>query len=445
MVAMRVPPRPTRHHARRVWATIGATCAGVILGVISGIGAAGGGHWPQWRGPGRDGVSAETGLLQRWPNSGPPRLFTATGLGTGFSSVAVTGGRIYTMGNISGGQHVIALEESGGKRIWATRIAAASRRGDGYDGPRGTPTVDGDLVYALGTDGTLLCLEAATGRERWRRHLERDLDGRMMSGWDWSESPLVDGDRVVVTPGGARSAMVALNKLTGAEIWRATIPDLGGRGSDGAGYSSIVISHGGGVKQYVQLMGTGLVGIRASDGRFLWGNNRVANGTANISTPVVKDNFVFASSAYNTGSVLVELSAAAGSVRAIERYFLDARDFQNHHGGMVLVGDHLYGGHGQSQGFPVAIELRTGKLMWPQVRSSAGQGSAAVIAADGRLYFRYQNGVVVLIEATPDAYREAGTLRIPNPHSLSWPHPVVAGGRLYLREQDALHVYDVRR
>lgn len=402
--------------------------------------------WPQWRGPARDGVSRETGLLQQWPNGGPRRLWTATGLGLGFSSPAVTAGRIITLGDISGGQHVIALDETSGKRLWATRIGPGYRSGDGFNGPRGTPTVDGELVYAIGTDGTLICVESATGRERWRRNLERDLGGRMMSSWEWSESPLVDGDRVVVTPGGPRSAMVALSKITGAEFWRATIPDLGPRGSDGAGYSSIVISNGGGVKQYVQLMGSGLVGIRASDGRFLWGNNTVANGTANISTPIAHGNLVFASSAYSTGSVLVELSPAGdGLVSAKERYFLTANQFQNHHGGMVLVGDHIYGGHGSSQGFPVAIEMTTGRLTWPRVRSSVGEGSAAVIAADGRLYFRYQNGVVVLIEANPSAYREVGVLDIPNPHSLSWPHPVIAGGRLYLREQDALHVYDIRR
>jgi outer membrane protein assembly factor BamB len=350
------------------------------------------------------------------------------------------------MGDLRAGQHVIALDEETGKVLWATRIGGRYDSPDDYSGPRGTPTVDGSLLYAIGTEGQLVCLDAASGKERWRRSLPRDFGGFMMSVWEWSESPLVDEDRVVVTPGGPKAGIVALDKMTGAEIWRAAIPRIGPNGADGAAYSSIVISQGGGVKQYVQMMGRGLVGVRASDGAYLWGNNAVANGTANISTPIVRANNVFASTGYGAGAVMVELSPAAnGRVTATQRYVIDGSRFQNHHGGMVLVGDYIYAGHGQSNGFPVCIELATGRLVWPQARSSVGSGSAAVIAADGRLYFRYQNGQVVLIEASPAAYREAGSFPIPNPDALSWPHPVIAAGRLYLREQDALHVYNVKR
>jgi outer membrane protein assembly factor BamB len=404
-----------------------------------------GGNWPQWRGPQRDGVSTETGLLTSWPKDGPPKLFTVTGLGRGFSSVSVAGGRVYTMGDLRNGQHVFALDEDTGKQIWASRIGQVFMHPDEFHGPRGTPTVEGALLYVVNTDGEVVALETATGKERWRKSLSRDFGGRMMSQWNWAESPLVDGDRVVVTPGGARAGIVALNKLTGAEIWRATIPSFGNKGADGAGYSSIVISNGAGVKQYVQLMGRGVVGVRASDGAFLWGNNAVANDIANISTPVVKDNYVFASTSYDTGSALIELAPGGKTgVTATQRYFLDPGKFQSHHGGFVLLGNYLYGGHGQNHGFPVCIELTTGKLMWPDVRG-AGTGSASVVAADGRLYFRYQNGIVALVEATPATYRELGSFQIPNPHTLSWPHPVVAGGRLYLRELDALHVYNVKR
>jgi outer membrane protein assembly factor BamB len=420
--------------------------AALWLAGAAGLSAAPpGGNWPQWRGPQRDGVSSETGLLTSWPKGGPTKLFTATGLGRGFSSVSVAGGRIYTMGDLAGGQHVFALDEETGKQIWATRIGKVYTSPDDFHGPRGTPTIDGALLYVVDTDGDVVALDTATGKERWRKSLSRDFGGRMMSQWNWAESPLVDGDRVVVTPGGSRAGLVALNKLTGAEIWRSTIPSFGSKGADGAGYSSIVISNGAGVKQYVQLMGRGVVGVRASDGVFLWGNNAVANDIANISTPVVKDNYVFASTSYDTGSVLLELAAGGKSgVTATQRYFLDPGKFQSHHGGVVLLGNYLYGGHGQSRGFPVCIELASGKLMWPEVRG-AGTGSASVVAADGRLYFRYQNGIVALVEATPDTYRELGSFQIPNPHTLSWPHPVVAGGRLYLREQDALHVYNVKR
>jgi outer membrane protein assembly factor BamB len=405
--------------------------------------AAPGGNWPQWRGPLRDGVSTETGLLASWPQGGPPRLWTAAGLGRGFSSIAVANGRVFTMGDRRDGQYVIALDEESGKQVWATRVGAIYT--DDYAGPRGTPTVDGDLVYAIDTDSDIVCLDSATGKERWRKNMARDFGGRMMSGWNWSESPLVDGERVVVTPGSPRAGLVALDKHTGIEIWRSSIPQIGRNGSDGAGYSSIVISNGGGVKQYVQMMGRGLVGVRASDGVYLWGNNSVANPTANISTPVVTNNYVFASTSYGAGSVLVELSPAAGGrVKATEKYTLDGNVFQNHHGGFVLIGDYIYGGHGLRRGTPVCLELATGKMMWPPTRN-AGEGSAAVMAADGHLYFRYENGVMMLIEASPSGYKEAGSFPIPNVSQPSWSHPVIAAKRLYLREQDALYVYDIKR
>ena len=399
--------------------------------------------WPQWRGPNRDGVSTETGLLQSWKPGGPALAWRAAGLGTGYSSVSVAGGRIFTMGDAGGAQLLIALNAADGKRLWTTRVGAPWV--DEMGGPCGTPTVDGDLVYALGTEGDLVCVEAATGKERWRRRLPADFGGQMMSMWKWSESPLVDGDRVVVTPGARGAALVALDKRTGKEIWRSAVPDLGPRGKDGAGYASIVISSGGGVRQYVQLMGRGLVGIRASDGKLLWNYNRIANDVANIPTPIVKDDLVFASTGYQTGAVLLRLSAAAGGVTAHEAYFLEPRTFQNHHGGMVLVGDYVYAGHGHNKGFPIAIELLTGKVAWGGDIRNAGTGSAAVAYADGELYFRYQNGTLILVEATPAGYKEKGSLTIPGVDGPSWPHPVVTGGRLYLREQDALLAYDVRR
>jgi outer membrane protein assembly factor BamB len=382
-------------------------------------------------------------LLTSWPEGGPPKVWTATGLGAGLSSVSVAAGRIFTMGDRRDGQYVIALDEGTGRELWATRVGG--RHVDEYGGPRSTPTIDGDLLYIVNTDGDVVSLETATGAERWRHSMPRVFGGRMMSGWRFAESPLVDGDRVVVTPGGPDAALVALNKTTGAEIWRATVPRFGRAGSDGAGYASIVISNGGGVKQYIQFMGRGVVGIRANDGAFLWGYDRVANSTANITTPVVSGNLVFASSAYGTGSALLEISAAAdGRATVEERYFLSASALQNHHGGLIRVGGHLYGGNGQNNGFPICLDLLTGQPTWDRVRG-AGTGSAAVAAADGHLYFRYQDGTMALIEANPSRYVLKGTFRIPNVRNPSWPHPVVTGGRLYLREQDALHVYNVTR
>jgi outer membrane protein assembly factor BamB len=404
---------------------------------------AAGGNWPQWRGPNRDGISPDTALLSVWPDGGPPKVWTGSGLGEGLSSVSVANGRVFTMGDRRDGQYVIALDEATGRELWATRVGG--RHNDEYGGPRSTPTVGGDLLYVVDTDGDLVCLETATGAERWRKNMPQVFGGRMMSQWRFAESPLIDGDRVVVTPGGPKAALAAMDKTTGREIWRATVPRFGSAGADGAGYSSIVVSNGGGVKQYIQLMGRGVVSIRAADGWFMWGYDRVANSIANITTPVVDGNLVFASSAYDTGSALLELSSAPeGRATVAERYVVPARTLQNHHGGLVLVNGYLYGGHGPSAGFPVCLELASGRMMWNRVRG-AGTGSAAVTAADGHLYFRYQNGVVALIEANPASYVLKSAFEIPNVRNPSWPHPVVTGGRLYLREQDALHVYNVKR
>ncbi len=398
--------------------------------------------WPGWRGANRDGRSPDRGLLAQWPQGGPRLVMTAKNLGAGFSSVAVTGGRIYTMGDRDGAQHVIALSDSDGREVWSARVGPVWD--DEYAGPRGTPSVSDGMVYAVGTEGDIVALDAATGQERWRRHFVRDFGGRMMSSWKFAESPLVDGDRVIVTPGGRDAIMVALDRKTGRDIWRATMGAFQSRGPEGAGYASIVISNGGGVKQYVQLTGRGVISVRASDGWFMWGYGRVANGTANIPTPIVAGDHVFASSGYGTGAALLKINPAGDRTTVSEVYFLDPGTFQNHHGNMVLVGSHIYGGHGHNRGIPIALELSTGDVAWGGNIRNAGQGSAAVAYADGHLYFRYQNGVMMLIEATPQGYREKGSFEIPNVRNPSWSHPVVINGRLYLREQGTLYVYDVR-
>ncbi len=402
-------------------------------------------EWPQWRGPNRDDVAQESGLLATWPEAGPKLAWKASGLGGGFSSVAISGGRIYTLGDRAGSQQIVAMNLADGKIAWTAKLGPVWE--DEYGGPRGTPTVDGERVYALGTAGDLACWDTKTGKELWRKNLERDFGGRMMSSWQWSESPLVDGDRLIVTPGVTSAALVSLDKKTGKEVWRAVTPSLGDKGADGAGYSSVVISNGGGVKQYVQLLGRGLVSVRAQDGKFLWNYNKVANDVANIATPIVKGDHVFASTGYGTGSVLLEISRAGNGVQAKEVYYLPAKTLQNHHGGLVLIGDHVYGGHGHNRGYPICVEMKTGKVAWGGEGADmahGGTGSAAVTAADGHLYFRYQNGRMVLIEATPGGLHVKGAFAIPGVQNPSWSHPVVAGGRLYLREQDNLYVYELK-
>ena len=379
--------------------------------------------------------------MKQWPASGPPLAWKATGLGAGFSSLAISGDRIFTMGDRGQNQFLIALNRADGRQLWAAQIGPAWD--DEMPGPRGTPTVDGDRVYALGTEGDLVCSDAATGKILWQKST-RDFNGTMMSEWKYSESPLVDGDKVIFSPGNFGSLLVALNKNTGAPVWRGEGARLGQRGSNGAGYASAVVSEGAGVRQYVQLTGRGLIGVRASDGKLLWSYNRIANDVANIPTPVVRGDYVFASTGYGAGSALLKLKPSAQGVDFEEVYFLDAKTFQNHHGGFVLVGDYLYAGHGHNMGLPICLELLTGKVRWGGNARNAGSGSAAVAYADGRLYFRYQNGLMMLLEAKPDAYQERGSFQLPSVRKPSWSHPVILGGRLYLREQDTLYVYDIR-
>jgi outer membrane protein assembly factor BamB len=356
--------------------------------------------------------------------------------------VAIAGDRIYTMGDHGDSQYVIALSLADGKPVWSTKIGPAWDDEDS-GGPRGTPTVDGDSVYAIGTEGEVVCLDASTGAMRWQKSMPRDYNGKMMSDWKFAESPLVDGNKVVFTPGSFGALLAAVDKRTGKDIWRAEGgARVGTAGSNGAGYSSIVVSNGGGVRQYIQLAGRGLFGVNAESGKLLWNYNRIANDVANISTPVVRDDYVFASTGYGTGAVLLKLEKNADGVAAKEVYFLDSKTFQNHHGGFILLGDFLYAGHGHNNGFPICIEFLTGKVRWGgNIRPEGATGSAAVAYADGHLYFRYQNGVMKLIEASPEGYKETGSFRIPGVSKPSWSHPVVLGGKLYLREQDSLLCY----
>ncbi|HNS22157.1 MAG TPA: PQQ-like beta-propeller repeat protein [Sedimentisphaerales bacterium] len=403
-----------------------------------------GADWPQWQGPNRDNVCTETGLLKEWPKSGPTLLWEISGLGPGYSTVAIKDGKLYTMGDRRVGseksQYVYAYDLSTRKELWAAKVGKPHD-----DGPRCTPTVDGAFVYAIGTSGDVVCIAADSGKVLWTRNLLTDLGGAANPGWRFSESPLVDGDRLLCTPGGHKAVIAALNKKTGETIWTCPMPDIGDNGKDEAGYSSIRISHGAGVKQYVQLTNEGLVGVSA-DGKFLWGYNRVANGVANISTPVIDGDYVFTSTAYGTGSALLKLVRDGAGVKAEEVYWLDAGKFQNHHGGFVKVGDCIYGGHNHNKGEPTCIEMKTGKILWNA--DQPGKGSGCVLYADGCLYFLYENGVVALVEAAPEKYNLKGTFKLPagrpGAEGTAWAHPVICDGKLYLRWANVLFCYDVK-
>jgi outer membrane protein assembly factor BamB len=404
--------------------------------------AAGAADWPQWQGPGRDAVSKETGLLKEWPKDGPTLAWKVKGLGGGYSAPSVAAGRIFGMSYRGEDEFVWALDEKDGAEKWATRLGAAFRPkgSQGSEGPACTPAVDGDLVYVLGIGGDLVCVKAADGKEVWRKSLTGDFHGAVPQ-WGYRESPLVDGDQVIVTPGGKEATLVALNKKTGEVVWKASAPD-----GDGAGYASAIAVDFGGQRQYVQLTQKGLVGVAASDGKFLWRYNKCANGVANCSTPILTDGQVFAASAYNTGGGLVKLTKDDQGVKAEEVYF--TKKMQNHHGCMILLDGSLYGANGGNEGgFLDCLDFKTGEVKWDEKdkpdRKGVKKGSVAF--ADGRIYYREEDGAMILFEPSPKEYIERSRFQQPErSRAKAWSHPVIANGKLYLRDQDVLLCYDVK-
>jgi outer membrane protein assembly factor BamB len=381
--------------------------------------------WPQWRGPNRDGVSAERGLLKAWPKSGPTLAWRARGAGDGYSSFAAAGGRLYTMGARGGTEYVMAFDVSNGTKVWET--ASGSRfRNERGDGPRGTPTLDGDRLYALGASGTLSAIEIAFGRVVWKIDVLDQFAGSNIP-WGLSESPLVLSDRILVNAGGRRGSIVALRKTDGALLWRSE--------TDEAGYSSAVAHEIGGIPEAVFFTAERALGVDIRDGRLLWSYDRVSNRTANIATPIVRGNHVFVSSAYGTGAALLELTPSANGLSAKQVYF--TREMMNHHASSVLIADHLYG---FSNAILTAMRFSDGQVAWRD--RSVGKGS--LVYADERLYLFSENGVVGLAEANPAGYREHGRFTLSTGSLPTWSHPIVANGRLFLRDQDSIYAYNVR-
>lgn len=399
------------------------TAAVALLSLASQAAAQTAALWPQWRGPNRDGISKETGLLKQWPADGPPLVWKATGAGAGYSSFSIADGKLYTMGLRGNREFVIAFDVATGKEAWATAHGSAFHNDRG-NGPRGTPTVDGDRVYALGGNGDLSALDAHTGKIIWTKNVLKEFGGSNIT-WGISESPLVIGNKVLVNPGGPGASIVALNKADGSVIWKSQ--------SDKAGYSSAIPVEVNGGTQVVFFTSERAVGLDLKDGRLLWEYSRPANNVANVATPIVRANRVFISSDYGTGGGVVEIKP---DNKAQELWF--SKDMRNHHSSSVLIGDYLYG---FSSAILTAIKFDTGEIAWRD--RSVGKGS--LVYADGNLYCLSENGVVGLVEATPTGYKEKGRFRIPQDQLPTWTHPVVAGGRLYLRDQDTIYAFDVKQ
>jgi outer membrane protein assembly factor BamB len=399
--------------------------------------------WPQWQGPDRNAISKERGLLKEWPKDGPPLAWKITGLGGGDSAPSIAAGRIFGMSNRGEDEVVWALSEKDGKELWVARLGLAFKQSwpQGKEGPGCTPTVDGERLYVEGLAGDVACLQVKDGKLLWQRSLQKDFGGELPT-WSFRESPLVDGDRLICTPGGEDATLAALDKLTGKTIWTSKVP-----GSPKASYASVIAIDSNGQGQYVQLTQKALVGVAAADGKFLWRYDRAANSHGiNCSTPIYQDSKVFASSAYGAGGGLLKLSKDEnGGVKAEEVFF--SRKMQNHHGGMIVVDGHLYGANGGNEGGAlVCLDFKTGDVLWDErddAERRAPKGSLAL--ADGRLYYRTEKGPVLLIEPNPKEYVERGRFDQPDRSKLpAWSHPVIANAKLYLRDQDLLLCYNVK-
>ena len=388
------------------------------------------GDWPQWRGPKRDDSNTETGLLKQWPATGPKRVWSFENAGMGYAGFSVAAGKLFTNGTRDGKEILLALDANSGKEIWTAVIGEIYPNGWG-DGPRSTPTVDGARIYTMSGTGNLVCVEGASGKVVWTKAM-KDLGGKT-PGWGYTESPLVDGKLVVVTPGGDKGTMAALDKETGALVWQTS--EL----TEGAQYSSIVAATINGKKQYVQLVMQTLFGVDAATGKVAW-RSPWSGKTAVIPTPIVKGDEVFISSGYGSGCKKVKVNGAE-----VTDVFLN-KDLVNHHGGVILVGDHLYG-HSDKGGW-TCMSFADGTVAWQE--KSVSKGSVGY--ADGMLYcLEEKSGNVVLADASPAGWKEHGRFKLDpqspnrNPKGAIWVHPVIANGKLYLRDQEFIHCFDVKK
>ncbi len=411
------------------------TCPLLFVGTLLHCVALHADDWPQWRGPDRTEISAEKDLLKAWPEQGPQQDWLFRNCGLGYSGPAVVGDRLYIMGARDKVEMMICLRVDDGTEVWTAEIGEALSNGWG-DGPRGTPTVDGEHVYGMGGQGNLVCINTHDGTVVWQTSMQ-DFGGST-PGWGYTESVLVDGDRLICTPGGEQGTMLALNKHTGEKIWQTS--DF----TENAHYSSAIVAEPHGVRQYIQLTEKFVFGVDAANGNVLWRTDW-PGATAVIPTPIYHDGYVYATSGYGAGCDLFQIGA---DNEVTSLYDEDSRKLmKNHHGGVVLVDGYIYG-YSDSGGW-MCQEFLTGELKWRE-RSALPKGSLTY--ADGMLYCLGENeGTVALVEASPEGWSEVSRFslsplsEVRSPRGHVWTHPVVANGKLYVRDQDLLFCFDIRQ
>ncbi len=413
-------------------------------GCVGSFSAANAEDWPNFRGENRDGISSSANLMDKWPSSGPKLLFTAEGAGRGYASPAIADGRAYTLGDKVPGaddedERMTCFDANTGKLIWSTKTGPAWNNGKGsWQGSRSTPAVDGDMLYVINPHGRLVAAKASNGDIVWSRDLKDDLGGKKKDSWGYSESPLIDGDNLICTPGGPKATVVALNKATGKTIWTCQR-----EGDPGAGHSCVVISNVGGRKVYVQNTGGGPLGIDAESGQLLWDYD-ISPPTAFIPTPIIDGDYVYTVAGYGTGGALLRQVATPKGVNIEEVYGLQT-ELGNKHGGVIKIGDHLYFGK-EDRSIVICARMDNGEVAWQE--RGTGKGSIAIAAADGKIFLRYQSGEVIMAEASPSGFTALGQLKTPTSgdgDKPSWAHPVVANQRLYLREDNTIYVYSLAK
>lgn len=415
-----------------------ALVASLVIPMTNSLQAA---DWPTFRGPERTGVAPDDNLLEAWPEDGPKLIWEATGAGRGYASVVIAGDQLFTLGDGSStapdaDEYLTAYDLKSGKQLWAAKTGAAWNEGPAdWQSSRSTPTVEDGMVYVINPQGILVCCEAHSGHEVWRKHLKDDFGGNKGDGWGYSESVLIDGDRLICTPGGETSTVVALDKKTGELIWKCVR-----EGDRGAGHSSIVMSNAGGNPVYVQVTASGPMGIAPADGKLLWTYD-IEKTTAVIPTPIIRGDLVFFSVGYGRGGALLKQVPGENDAVTVEEVYPLNTKLANKHGGVILIGDHLYG-DSDDKALPFCADLMTGEERWKS--RASGKGSAAFTGGDGMLYIQFANGTFVLAKATPEGYEEVSKFTIPGDTSRPcWAHPVINDGKLYIRVDDRLLCYDI--
>lgn len=391
--------------------------------------------WPSWRGPNRDDISTETGLLKQWPEGGPEKLWTSNEAGLGYSGVAIVDGVLFTMGSDGStdesNEFVIAISVETGQKIWQTNVGQYLENGWG-GGPRSTPTISGGLLIAISGKGDVVCLSVNDGAEKWRASLT-ELGGAVPY-WGYCESALIDGERVLVTPGGEKGTIACLNLQSGETIWQSS--DI----NEPAHYSSMIAVDHFGKREYIQLTAKKVFGLD-TDGKLLWEHDFPGN-VAVIPTPIYHDGQVYVTAGYGAGCLLLNVTAD----NKVEKIY-DNKVMKNHHGGVLLLGDYLYG-HSDDHGI-ICQNFNTGELVWSDKKKNETKG--AVAYADGMLYcLSENNGECYLVEATEKEYKEGSKFTMEpqttqrNPQGRVWTHPVICNDRLYLRDQDVICCYKIK-